>query len=118
MKELTGQIQSWDEASQRGEIEGDDGRSYSFTSEEWTENEQPKIQGGVLVISQNGREASQVKHLRIMRVSGVRILGKFKRFGSLEIQELGADELISEVVEIEKAQVTERAYPPGITNRR
>ena len=27
-------------------------------------------------------------------------------------------ELISEVVEIEKAQVTERAYPPGITNRR
>ena len=27
-------------------------------------------------------------------------------------------ELISEVVEIEKSQVTERAYPPGITNRR
>ena len=27
-------------------------------------------------------------------------------------------ELIPEVVEIEKAQVTERAYPPGITNRR
>ena len=27
-------------------------------------------------------------------------------------------ELISEVVEIEKAQVRERAYPPGITNRR
>ena len=30
----------------------------------------------------------------------------------------GLDELISEVVEIKKAQVTERAYPPGITNRR
>ena len=30
----------------------------------------------------------------------------------------GEFELISEVVEIEKAQVTERAYPPGITNRR
>ena len=27
-------------------------------------------------------------------------------------------ELISDVVEIEKAQVRERAYPPGITNRR
>ena len=27
-------------------------------------------------------------------------------------------ELISEVVEIEKAQATGRAYPPGITNRR
>ena len=27
-------------------------------------------------------------------------------------------ELISEVVEIEKAQVRERVYPPGITNRR
>ena len=30
----------------------------------------------------------------------------------------GMPELISEVVEIEKAQVRERAYPPGITNRR
>ena len=29
-----------------------------------------------------------------------------------------AAELISEVVEIEKSQVRERAYPPGITNRR
>ena len=29
-----------------------------------------------------------------------------------------SEELISEVVEIEKAQVRERAYPPGITNRR
>ena len=28
------------------------------------------------------------------------------------------EELISEVVEIEKSQVRERAYPPGITNRR
>ena len=34
-----------------------------------------------------------------------------------DLHGLGA-ELISEVVEIEKAQVTERAYPPGITNRR
>ena len=35
-------------------------------------------------------------------------------------REPGCDsrELISEVVEIEKAQVRERAYPPGITNRR
>ena len=65
--------------------------SYSFTSEEWMEDEQPEFHGEVLVISQNGREASQVKHLRIMRVSDVRIPGKFKRFGSLEIQELGAD---------------------------
>ena len=30
----------------------------------------------------------------------------------------GDVELISEVVEIEKSQVRERAYPPGITNRR
>ena len=91
MKEITGQIKNWDEASQRGKIEGDDGMSYSFTSEEWMEDEQPEFHGEVLVISQNGREASQVKHLRIMRVSDVRIPGKFKRFGSLEIQELGAD---------------------------
>ena len=42
-----------------------------------------------MVISQNGREASQVKQIRIMRVSEVRIPGRFKRFGSLEIQELG-----------------------------
>ena len=91
MKEITGQIKSWNEASQQGEIEGDDGKSYSFTSEEWTENEPPELHGEVLVISQNGRDASQVKHLRIVRVSDVRIQGKFKRFGSLEINELGAD---------------------------
>ena len=91
MKEITGQIKSWDEASQQGEIEGDDGRSYSFTSEEWTDNKPPEVHGEVLVISENGRDASQVNHLRIMRVSDVKIPGKFKRFGSLEIQELGAD---------------------------
>ena len=33
-------------------------------------------------------------------------------------EHLYGEELISEVVEIEKSQVTERAYPPGITNRR
>ena len=38
--------------------------------------------------------------------------------GSFEMITRLADELISEVVEIEKAPVEKEAYPPGITNRR
>ena len=33
----------------------------------------------------------------------------------IQLSRCQTSELISEVVEIEKAQVTERAYPPGIT---
>ena len=41
-------------------------------------------------------------------------------YGEADTEDRGTAirELISEVVEIEKSQVRERAYPPGITNRR
>ena len=73
MKEITGQIKSWDEAEQRGVIEGADGKSYSFTLEEWTEQGQPEIHGGVLVICRNGRDASQVEYLGIEHIPFMKV---------------------------------------------
>lgn len=65
MKEITGQIKTWDETERRGVIEGADDKSYPFTWKEWKEQSQPEIHGGVLVICQNGRDASQVEYLDI-----------------------------------------------------
>ena len=73
MKEITGQIKSWDEAGKRGVIEGNDGKSYSFTSKEWKEQGQPEIHGGVLVICQNGRDASQVEYLGIEHIPFMKV---------------------------------------------
>ena len=41
MKELTGVILSWDPATQQGEITGDDGQVYDFSTKHWTETEAP-----------------------------------------------------------------------------
>ena len=73
MKETTGQIKSWDETSGQGTIQGDDGETYSFTKKEWTENRQPEIHGGVLVICQNGRDASKVEYLLIEHMPKMKI---------------------------------------------
>lgn len=74
MKEVIGQIKSWDEAALRGEIEGEDGEAYSFTTQEWTEEEQPQVHGQVLVICQNGRDASQVEYLSIEHMPRLKIM--------------------------------------------
>lgn len=73
MKEITGQIKSWDEVEQQGVIEGGDGESYSFTSKEWTEQGPPEVHGDVLVICQNGRDASQVEYLAIEHIPFMKI---------------------------------------------
>ena len=73
MKEIIGQIKSWDEAKKQGVIDGDDGKSYSFTSKEWKEQGQPELHGGVLVICQNGRDASQVEYLGIEHLPFMKI---------------------------------------------
>ena len=62
MKEVLGYILSWDPVSQQGMIEGDDGAQYSFTANEWKEEEQPEVQGEVLAICQNGRDVSKVEY--------------------------------------------------------
>ena len=68
MKEVTGRILSWNGVSQEGVIEGDDGILYPFSSKEWTEEQKPEAHGEVLVISQNGRDASKVEYLGIEHV--------------------------------------------------
>ena len=73
MKETTGQIINWDETSGQGTIQGDDGKIYSFTKKEWTEDKQPEIHGGVLVICQNGRDASKVEYLPIEHIPKMKI---------------------------------------------
>ncbi len=73
MKEVTGRILAWDGDSQRGTIEGSDGACYPFTSKEWTEQQLPEVEGGVLVICQNGRDASQVEYLGIEHIPFVKI---------------------------------------------
>ena len=57
MREVTGQILSWDGVSQQGVIVGSDKAYYTFTSKEWTEDQLPEVDGGVLVICENGRDA-------------------------------------------------------------
>ena len=73
MKETTGQIINWDETSGQGTIQGDDGKNYSFTKKEWTEDKQPEIHGGVLIICQNGRDASKVEYLPIEHIPKMKI---------------------------------------------
>ena len=63
MKEIHGSIISWDKSLGRGEIQGYDGNIYSFTKKEWNDDNQPEINGRVLVICQNGRDASKVEYL-------------------------------------------------------
>ncbi len=65
MKELTGQIKMWNEASGQGEIQGDDGKTYCFTKKEWVDKYKPQIDGQVRVICQDGRNASKIEYLPI-----------------------------------------------------
>ena len=74
MKETTGQIKTWDEASGQGTIRGDDGEIYRFTKDEWAEKEhKPEIHEGVLVICQNGRDASKVEYLHFEHIPKMKI---------------------------------------------
>ena len=73
MKEVTGRILSWDGVSQQGVIEGDDGAQYPFSAREWTEDGEPEVYGGVLVICQNGRDVSQVEYLGIEHIPFMKI---------------------------------------------
>ena len=73
MKEVKGRIVSWDVASQQGVIEGDDSARYLFSSREWTEEEEPEVHGGVLVICENGRDASHVEYLGIEHIPFMKI---------------------------------------------
>ena len=65
MKELTGVILRWDPAFERGEIAGDDGQAYAFSSQHWTEAETPEIDEGVRFICKNGRDVSTVEYILI-----------------------------------------------------
>lgn len=66
MKELTGRIVDWNEDSGCGLICGDDDKSYPFTSREWKDpDSDPQVDGNVLVICANGRDASRVEYLLI-----------------------------------------------------
>ena len=73
MKEITGQILSWDGVSQQGVIKGIDGDRYPFTLEEWTEEQLPEVDGQVLVICENGRDASKVEYLGIEHIPFLKI---------------------------------------------
>ena len=73
MKEVTGRILSWDGVSQQGMIEGSDGAHYPFSSKEWTEEGLPEVNEGVLVVCQNGRDASQVEYLGIEHIPFMKI---------------------------------------------
>ena len=85
MNEVIGRIVSWDEASQDGVVEGDDGVHYPFSLKEWADNESPEVDGGVLVICQNGRDAAQVEYLGIehipfLKITTVSEQGEFRTF--------------------------------------
>ena len=73
MKEVTGQILSWDGGSQQGVIDGSDGVLYPFSLKEWTQDELPEVHGGVRVICQNGRDASRVEYLGIEHIPFMKI---------------------------------------------
>ena len=74
MKEIHGGIISWDKSLRVGEIQGRDGKIYSFTKKEWNDDNQPEINGRVLVICQNGRDASKVEYLPMEPHSKVKIV--------------------------------------------
>ena len=104
----------------------------------WAEDEHHRLWQGALQYlceAPQGKGGNLWSHLRYY--PGILLLYSLG-LGSLGVKNLGflgevfntqsrqpnedaqtvVQELISEVVEIEKAQVRERAYPPGITNRR
>ena len=68
MKEVVGRIVNWDTALRQGLVRGDDETLYPCTSKEWMEEQPPEVDGGVLVICQNGRDASQVEYLAIEHI--------------------------------------------------
>ena len=72
MKETTGVIKAWD--GTKGTVKGDDEESYTFTTKEWGDNNDPEVGGSVRVISQNGRDAWRVEYIRLeglsMRMTG------------------------------------------------
>ena len=65
MKELTGQILTWDEVTGKGKIQGNDGETYCFTKKEWVDKHEPQIGEQVRVICQDGRNASKIEYLPI-----------------------------------------------------
>ena len=70
LKKLIGKIKKWDAILGKGEIEGNDGKSYPFTRKEWVETDhEPGIHGGVHVVCSNGRDASKVELRRIEQVN-------------------------------------------------
>ena len=73
MKEVIGRILSWGGVSHQGQIEGSDGTLYRFSSKEWTDEGLPEVDGQVLVICQNGRDASQVEYLGIEHIPSLKI---------------------------------------------
>ena len=73
MKEVNGQIESWDETSERGIIQGDDGIIYPFTLNAWIGQGLPEVNGGVRVICQNGRDVSKVEHLLIEHMPAMKM---------------------------------------------
>ncbi|MXY21404.1 MAG: hypothetical protein F4Y49_08725 [Dehalococcoidia bacterium] len=73
MKETTGLITNWDEDSRKGIISGDDGGTYPFTLEEWKDEDPPGIDGAVLVICENGRDASQIEYLGIEHIPFLKV---------------------------------------------
>ena len=73
MREVEGRILSWDGVSQQGVIEGDDGARYPFSERVWTEEGEPEVHERVLVICQNGRDASQVEYLGIEHMPFMKI---------------------------------------------
>lgn len=65
MRELTGYILLWDEVTEQGKIQGDDGKTYCFTKKEWVDKHAPQTDGQVRVMCQDGRNASQIEYLPI-----------------------------------------------------
>lgn len=68
MKELTGIIRAWDPKSGRGEIRGDNGASYAFSDQQWTEVDAPEIEDSVRFICQDGRNVSKVEYVLIEHI--------------------------------------------------
>jgi hypothetical protein len=73
MKEEHGRITSWDAVAQRGTIEDSNGTRYTFSSREWKDDEPPEVDGHVLVICENGRDASQMEYLGIEHLGFLKI---------------------------------------------
>ena len=84
MKEVEGRIESWNKDSQKGIIAGDDGNSYPFTLQEWKDDDPPSIDGSVLVICENGRDASQIEYIGIEHMPFLKV-SVFREGGRQEV---------------------------------